>query len=131
LDLAHYGVAEEGLKIDWSNPCQEGHCTEALDGNLEDLSDLTVVNRRGETIAEGWMDFVHGGGENPLFVFWLFLSILRDGKWVEVKETPTIPDHVWQTLPESTKDLCMVEDGYDARWCKDPLVIEWRKSKAP
>src|SRR2546423_15242202 len=84
-DLAHYGVVEQGLRIDWSSSCQEGHCTQAVDGNLEELSSVLVQNARSEAVAEGWMDFVHGGGANPLFVFWLFLSILREGKWVKIK----------------------------------------------
>src|SRR3954466_12148779 len=74
-DLAHYGVSQSDLKIAWSDACGEGHCTRYLDGNLEELSGLGVVAPGNETVAEGWLDFVHGGDGFPLFVFWLFLSI--------------------------------------------------------
>jgi hypothetical protein len=124
-DLTHYGVVEQGLQIDWSTSCQEGHCTQAMDGNLEELSSVVVQNIRSEVVAEGWMDFVHGGGTNPLFVFWLFLSILREGEWVKVKRDPTIPEHVWATLPAATRSLCASASEYDIRWFEDPKVQQW------
>ena len=71
------------------------------------------------------MDFVHGGGANPLFVFWLFLSILREGKWVKIKRDPTIPEHVWAALPGESRTLCASVSEYDARWSKDPKVQRW------
>jgi hypothetical protein len=85
VDLAHYGVSQPNLKIDWSDACGEGHCTRYLDGNLEELSGLGVVAASDGTIAEGWLDFVRGGDDFPLFVFWLFLSIRANGKWKKVK----------------------------------------------
>src|SRR5262249_41047189 len=83
-DLAHYGVLSSDLTIDWSDACQEGHCTRFLDGNLEELSDIAVVTSDGETVAAGWLDFVHGGESFPLFVFWLFLDVLVNGEWKKV-----------------------------------------------
>lgn len=129
-DLATYGIDPTGLSMDWSDACQEGHCTQAFDGNLEDLSSVTVVNSDGAIIAEGWMEFIHGGGDNPLFVFWLFLDDLRSGERQTVKKDPHIPGHIWARLPESTKQLCSRSSGYDSNWKDDPLVVSWRKENA-
>jgi hypothetical protein len=126
-DLILYGIDPTGLSIDWSDACQEGHCTQAMDGNLEDLSSVAVVNSNGATVAEGWMEFIHGGGDNPLFVFWLFLDHLQSGEWQKVKKEPHIPGHIWARLPESTKRLCARSSGYDSNWKDDPLVVSWRK----
>jgi len=125
-DLRHYGISDEGLQIDWSDPVQEGHVTRYLDGTLEEMSDVTVLDADGEPLAAGWVDFVHGAPDAPLFVFWLYLS-RRDGDgWSSLKDKPNLPLHVWSRLPERSKDLCAVEDKYDARWRKDPLVERWR-----
>jgi len=129
-DLSAYGVEPDGLTIDWSDSCQERHCTAAVDGNLEELSSVAVVNSGGKPVAEGWMDFVHGGGNRPLFVFWLFLSVMREGKWMNVKDKPHIPVHIWSEIPEATKYLCAMATEYDARWVNDPLVVEWRRTNA-
>jgi hypothetical protein len=68
-DLQFYGVPTVGLSFDWSNPCQEGHVTRYLDGMLEEMSDVGVNRSDGTPVAEGWLDFIHGGGDAPLFVF--------------------------------------------------------------
>src|ERR1019366_2858961 len=95
LDLEHYrsGSADEKLTIDWANPSQEGHCTDFLGGSLESMSDVVVRRSDGKTVADGWIDFVHGGGDHlPLFVFWLFLDLVDDeGRSVDVKQDNTIP----------------------------------------
>jgi hypothetical protein len=130
IDLAHYrrGRSREELTIDWSNPCQEGHCTEVLDGRLESMSDVLVRRADTTVIADGWLDFVHGGGDLPLFVFWLFLDLIDDnGKSVDVKQNSAIPLHVWQTLPSDSKAACAVGDRYDARWKDDPNVKAWSR----
>ena len=130
LDLEHYrpGSAIEGLTIDWSNPCQEGHCTEVLGGSLESMSDVVVRRPDAKAVAEGWIDFVHGSGDLPLFVFRLFLDLIDDqGKAVDVKEDPAIPPHIWSKLPLSSKNACTVSDRYDARWKDDPSVKAWRR----
>ncbi len=125
-DLRHYGVQETGISFDWSDSCQEGHCTRYLNGDLESLSSILVRNNDGENIAEGWMDFIHGSDENPLFVFWLFLDLIRkDGTRLDVKEDGSIPAHIWSLLPVRAKDLWT----YDAKWSKDPLVLQWKKQK--
>ena len=124
-DLEKYNLHEKGLSIDWLESCQEGHCTSFLDGNLENLSCVVVRDQRGNQIAEGWIDFIHGGNNNPLFVFWLFLSIHKAQEWMKVKDQPVIPIHIWNKLPETTKKLCSKKEEYDARWSKDPLVQEW------
>ena len=124
-DLRYYGVDCSSLAIDWSNSCQEGHCTQHLDGNLEELSGVAAVNERGEFMAEGWLDFVHGGPNEPLHVFWLFLSVKREDGWGEVKADSALPPHVWSRLTPSSRWLCAKPDGYDQRWATDPLVRAW------
>ena len=62
-DLAHYGVPVGGLSVDCSDPCQEGHATECLDGFLEEMPGVGVVDAVGAPVAEGWVDFVHGAPE--------------------------------------------------------------------
>lgn len=39
------------LAIDWSDTCPEGHTAAYLDGELENWSDVWVVNLKGERIA--------------------------------------------------------------------------------
>lgn len=129
-DLLPYDIDPAGLRIDWSEACPEGHCTHALDGNLEELSSVAVVDPGGAVVAEGWMDFIHGGGEQPLFVFWLFLSDLRQGRRRKVKADPHIPAHIWARLSEATRHLLAAGDHYDARWKQDPLVAAWRREHA-
>jgi hypothetical protein len=129
-DLAAYGVPSRGLRIDWSDSCQEGHVTYALGGTLEDQSSVTGWAADGSLVAEGWMDFIHGGGSNPLFVFWYFLTLHTAEGERAVKDQIGIPDHVWKQLPDKTRDLMAKEGGYDARWSGDPHVVAWRQSKA-
>ncbi len=127
-DLRHYGVDPEGMTVDWSQALGEGHCTQAFGGWLEEVSGLTVLDRDGNEVAQGWMDFIHGGTkDDPLFVFWLFLHLNRDGSFVTVKKEPTIPAHVWERLPQRTKELCCREGGYDSRWSDDPRVRAWKR----
>ncbi|HEV8337909.1 MAG TPA: hypothetical protein VGR67_15975 [Candidatus Polarisedimenticolia bacterium] len=129
-DLLPYGLTPSGLAIDWSQSCQEGHCTSLADAMLESLSGVRVLNTAGEVQAEGWMDFVHGGEPNPLFVFWLFLTVQSAGRAVRVKGEPTIPPHVWSLLPIASRDNCTAEGRYDATWAKDPLVVAWKGERA-
>jgi hypothetical protein len=121
-DLRHYGLAPEGLALDWSNPCQEGHWTEYLDGSLEEMPDVVVRDRSGQAVAEGWIDFIDGVDDGPPAVFWLFLSLGHGRRQQPVKDAPTIPPHVWQRLPERMRAQCAA----DARWRRDPLVLAWQ-----
>lgn len=129
-DLEHYrhGRSNEELTIDWSNPCQEGHCTEILGGRLESMSDVRVRRSDGTVVAEGWIDFVHGGDDLPLFVFWLLLDVIDDtGRSLDAKEDPAIPPHVWNRLPATSRRACATRDRYDARWKDDPNVQTWSR----
>ena len=130
-DFLHHCSTPDGdkLRLDWSDVCQEGHVTECFGGRLEDLSNVGICDEAGILIGAGWIDFIHGGGDHPLFVFWSQLSV-RDGEgWREVKKGFAIPEHVWDRLPESSKDACAVETQYDSRWSTDPLVIAWRRAR--
>jgi hypothetical protein len=116
------------LTIDWSDICPEGHATTYLGGWLENWSEVWVVNAQGERIAWGWIEFIHGGGDHPLFVFWHYLHIGDDAQ--DVVRLPGIPLHIWERLPESSKDLCLTSETYDAAWGKDPLVLQWRNQRS-
>jgi len=127
-DLEHYrsGSTNERLMIDWSNACQEGHRTDVLGGSLESMSDVIVRRTDGKAVADGWIDFVYGGQDLPLFVFWLFLDVIgTEGSRLDVKKNKAIPPHVWSTLPASSRDACSVKGRYDARWADDPSVEAW------
>jgi hypothetical protein len=101
-----------------------------LGGDLEELSGLIVRDAAGLAVADGWMDFIHGGGDNPLFAFWLFVAVGSGDTRREVKTEVEIPAHVWRVLPETTKALCASNSGYDSRWAEDPSVVAWRTSHA-
>lgn len=130
-DLEHYraGSATSGCTIDWSHPCQEGHCTDVLGGVLEEMSSVFVLDREGILVAEGWVDFVHGGATLPLHVFWLFLDLVEEAGRIRVKDDLAIPEHVWARLDDASKDACAVEGIYDSRWSKDPKVEAWRRDR--
>jgi len=132
-DLEHYrpGSLSNEIRIDWSDPCQEGHCTEALGGTLEEMSNVLVREKDGSVIAKGWIDFVHGGDDFPLFVFWLFLDLIDRGGARRVKDDLGIPQHVWERLPPRSKDACAVTDRYDSRWKADPKVVAWKRGRDP
>jgi len=118
----------DNLVVDWSDTCPEGHVTEYLDGQLENWSGVAILNAAGERIAWGWIDFIHGGGDNPLFVFWYYLHLGENTE--DVVRTQGIPQHIWDSLPERSKDLCLQSETYDAVWKNDPLVLRWRKQKS-
>jgi hypothetical protein len=124
-DLLFYGIDGPELHIDWSESLGEGHCTSCMDGTFEELSGVLIRGPRGLVVAEGWVDFVHGGGDNPIFAFWLFLSSSEGRK---LKSEPVIPEHIWQQLPHTTRELC-AEEGYDSRWSRDPLVARYRRQR--
>jgi hypothetical protein len=111
-DLRHYGVATDGLTVDWSDFCPEGHVTEYLGGRVANWSAVVVRAAAGRPVAGGWMDFVHGGGDDPLFVFWHYLSVFRGGSWHHVKDEPGVPPHVWQRLPAHAKALGTKQGEY-------------------
>lgn len=131
-DLTHYGVESDGAIIDWSDSCVEGHSTSLLDGTLHNFSNVGILDKSGQLLACGWVDFIHGGGTNPLFVFWDQVTVFGglDGRRKKVlKSTPGIPKHVWEKLSETTKGLCTKATDYDSMWCNDPLVQQWIQAR--
>lgn len=128
-DLRHYGVEGPNLTIEWWDRCGEGHGTEIFEGWLEEVSGLLVLDEEWNVVAEGWMDFIHGGGDNRLHVFWLFLNLVESGQRRGVKEYPAIPEHIWRRLSDAQRDLCTREGVYASRWANDPLVSTWKEKK--
>ena len=122
-DLAHYGVTESDLRIDWSDALQEGHCAKYLDGTLESLSDLRVRRPDGMAVADGWLDFVHDDGTPPV-VFWLFLSVSDGSGWRKVKAGAEIPEHVWAALSDELKSSCARDH---CKWTRDEKVKAWMR----
>lgn len=138
LEDFHYCTHEsiDHLTIDWSDTCPEGHNTKYLDGWLENWSGVRVVNAQGEFVAEGWLEFIHGDGDYPLFVYWEYL---RPGEGEEVEEVAHakgIPYYIWDKFSDSMKDLCLnryvfeVRRQMDSRLHNDPLIITWGKQKS-
>jgi len=127
-DLAVYNVNTDGLILDWSDSCVEGHRTTYLDGDLENWSGVGVVDTARNLVAGGWIDFIHGGEDNPLYVFWDNLTVFRNGIPEDVKR-PGIPQHIWDRLSDETRDMCTTSDQYDAAWANDPLVVKWRQTR--
>lgn len=109
---------------------QEEYCTHYLYGELEEMSSVAVCIPDGHAVAEGWLDFAHGGDQNPLYVFWPFLDVREGDEWRSVKEDAVIPQHIWNRLPDGSKDVSSVEGMYDARWKDDPKVVAWRRERA-
>jgi len=130
-DLAHYldGADRDELELDWSGACQEGHRTAALGGELEEMSGVGVRARSGRLVAEGWIDFIHGGANLPLIAFWLFLDLVVDGAVVNVKKQAEIPEHVWEKLTDESKLACTRTGAYDSRWHEDPRVVAWKRTR--
>jgi len=111
-DLEHHrsGFLVNGVAFDWADPCQEGHRTELLGGVLESMSSVAVRNASGAIVAEGWVDFIHGGGQLPLIVFWQYLDVCDDeGQRRSVANSPDIPEHVWHRLSDASREACAVE----------------------
>jgi hypothetical protein len=131
VDLDYYrpGSSASGCIIDWSNPCQEGHCTDVLGGVLEEMSDVSVRDPKGNVVATGWIDFVHGGSTLPLHVFWLFLDLVEGERTTRIKDDVGIPEHIWSRLGTLSKDATAVEGRYDSRWGDDPKVQAWRRER--
>jgi hypothetical protein len=130
-DIEYYGVESKGLFFDWSHICSEGHGTWYLGDRLDNVSGLWILDKDGNVVAEGWIEFVHGGEDNPLFVFWEFLRINTPDIPRDAKIKSGIPEHIWNQLPDKSKYLCMKRGTYDARWCDDPRVMQWQDNNVP
>jgi hypothetical protein len=129
-DLLHYNVNTENVFFDWSDTSIEGHRTSYLDGEIENWSGISVIDSSGQVIAEGWMEFIHGGGDNPLFVFWDYLIIYENGVKRDAKTKSGIPRHIWEKIPDTSKQLCAKAGSYDSNWSDDPLVKQWARNHA-
>jgi|SRR6187401_642042 len=108
-DLTHYKVQNRDLYFDWTNSCQEGHCTDYLDGILENFSYVAVFDKNHLLIAEGWLDFVDNffdtNVDKKVIVYWEFVTTF-DGQIRMVDKTePGIPDHIWKTLDQRFKEV--------------------------
>ena len=128
IDLAYHGVSVRNCYFDWSEVSPEGHATRHLDGELQNWSGVQVRRETGELVAAGWIDFVHGGGDLPLFVFWDLLHIEGEAGLGRGKEDPGIPIHVWKKLPDLTKSA-LIQGSDDTFWRSDPLVASWARTR--
>lgn len=128
-DLQCYGIEVGGVTLDWSEACTEGHVPKVLGGELHNWSNVAVLDRQMQVVAHGWIEFVHGGGGNPLFVFWDLLALVKGNKDRFVKKEFGMPAHIWDRLPDAVKDLCAKRGEYDSKWSNDPLVQRWIATK--
>jgi hypothetical protein len=117
-DLQVYGIAIPGASFNWSESCIEGRGDHFLDGYFENYSGISVQNIHGETVIHGWMDFAEGVG-GPRFVFyWDFIDAFDGGKWISIKSSPGIPNHIWNKLSDEVKQTRlgdkMKENPYSA-----------------
>lgn len=96
-DLKYYGVQNKSIKFDWSESCIEGHCTEYLDGSVENFSGITVYDLEDNVIADGWMEFIHE--PNFFLAYWDFITIWQEDKKIIEKDFG-LPMHVWIQIPE-------------------------------
>jgi prepilin-type processing-associated H-X9-DG protein len=102
-DLCHYGVPHTGLQFDWSASCLEGKDAAWLDGHVENFSSIALLDQKGQTIAEGWMEFILVDGQ--LIVYWDNLTSWDTlGKHLH-KAQFGIPQHIWNMIPENVQHL--------------------------
>jgi hypothetical protein len=100
IDLSKYNVLNTNIKFDWSDSCIEGHSATYLDGSLQNYSGIQVYDENGDYIGDGWMEFILEKVEDLFIVYWEFLDIIDNGKEIGLKETPGIPDHIYELLPQ-------------------------------
>jgi len=128
-DLGHYGVQRNDLRFDWSQVVQEGHYTDFRGRMLESLSEILVRGADESIVAEGWMDFVHTSetADSEPKLFWLFLSLVADGKVNGVKEDALLPAHLWESMTEAEKRFVAATES---KWLdRDPKVHAWRRQQ--
>lgn len=96
-DLLQYGVTPTDLRFDWSANCLEWHDADWLDCTIENYSGIALLNRQGQAMAEGWLEFIRV--DDLLLVYWDNLT-----SWDAAGEHPHkqqfgIPPHIWHRIP--------------------------------
>lgn len=76
-DLKFYGIDKE-LHFDWSDSCIEGHDTNYLDGSLENFSGIAVFDNHENSVADGWMEFIHEG--DFFLAYWNYVTTWESDK---------------------------------------------------
>ncbi|NOU99318.1 hypothetical protein [Paenibacillus planticolens] len=100
-DLKWYGIIQSEYRFDWSDCCIEGHRTKYLDGEVENFSSIMVFNANDESVADGWMEFIH---EDDVFIaYWEFVDKYQDGQEIALKSACGIPLHIYNQFPEQLK----------------------------
>jgi hypothetical protein len=103
-DLSHYYKGDTSkLSIDFSDQCGEGHVLHfSEEVSVESASGIIISDASGNRIVtDGWFDFVKDAETNEVFYFWLFLT----GPGIVGSNEPLIPDHVWNRLSTSSKNM--------------------------
>lgn len=104
-DLTKYSIdTTKRLNFDWSDSCIEGRCANYLDGSVDCFSGIELFDNNDNLIVDGWMDFICEKTYDIFIVYWDFLSIYENGKRVKIKETPGIPSHIIEILPDKLKE---------------------------
>ncbi|HSI91502.1 MAG TPA: hypothetical protein VK927_10330 [Adhaeribacter sp.] len=100
-ELPHYKIEKQNLSFDWSGSTGEGRSAEYLDGTVENLSGVLVLDEAGNVVADGWMEFIL---EPDFFLaYWDHITTREGKKKLAEKQMPGIPKHVWKQLPEDLK----------------------------
>ncbi len=124
-DLRHYGFDTAGLRIDWSDGCQEGHSARFMDGELEDDSSVGVLDAAGNAVAGGAINF-QNDGDRELVVYWEGLSRFQGKEPVVLTRTcwAPFPEHVWERMSDRLKDICARKHA--VRWTNSD---RWTREK--
>jgi hypothetical protein len=96
---------------------------------LESLSGVLVRGSDGTIVAEGWLDFVNTSEatDSEPKIFWLFLSVVADGKLREAKKDAFLPVHLWESMTDAEKQYVAVAES---KWLeRDPKVQAWRQGQ--
>jgi len=96
---------------------------------LESLSEVLVRGPDDSIVAEGWMDFVNTSeaADSEPKLFWLFLTLVEDGKAKRMKEDALLPGHLWESMTEAEKRHVAATES---KWLdRDPKVQAWRRKQ--
>jgi hypothetical protein len=99
-DLNNYRIDRNRLHFDWSDTCIEGQYAKVKGGQIDNLSNVALIDYNGEVVYEGLIDFVFEEQNNYFFeVYWDYLS---NGD--EKLKDYGIPEHIWLKMPDNVKE---------------------------
>ncbi|MBE7463590.1 MAG: hypothetical protein HS116_08810 [Planctomycetes bacterium] len=106
------GVSMIGWRFDWSDTCPEGHPFQYLDGLLENLGNVSIFGLSPDERANGSIDWVLDAQEGRPRIYWEDLYVYQNGVWIQIAKFKSIPDHIWNTLSEESKQIAKKGGAY-------------------